>query len=289
LQLARWLTDRKNPLTARVMANRVWQGHFGEGLVRTPNDFGTRGLPPTHPELLDWLATRFVADGWSVKALHRRILLSAAYRMASADDSRPALADPENKLLWRFNRRRLDAEEVRDAMLAVSGGLDRTPGGPHPFPPEHTWRYTQHLPFIKVYDTNRRSVYLMQQRIKKHPFLEVFDGADPNATTARRPLSLTPLQALFLMNSPFAHAQAGRFAERVLRCDGPTARRIDLAYRLALGRPASSEEVDAGEEFLRRCAERLSGTGVPPGGRERAAWASYLRVMFSSNEFAFVD
>ncbi len=288
-QLADWLADSKNPLTARVLVNRVWLHHFGRGLVGTPNDFGARGKPPTHPELLDWLAARFVADGWSVKALHRRILLSAAYSTGSSDDARLAAADPDNELYGRFPHRRLDAEEIRDAMLAVSGGLDRTPGGPHPFPPEAEWRFTQHKPFYAVYDTDRRSVYLMQQRLKRHPYLEAFDGADPNATTAQRGVSTTPVQALFLMNNPFVHAQAARFADRVVAADGGTGERIDLAYRLAFARPPLREEFEAGQDYLRRCEEKLAEASIPTEQRAKAAWASYLRVLYSSNEFVFVD
>ena len=164
--LAGWLTDPSNPLTARVLVNRVWQHHFGHGLVRTPNDFGTRGEPPTHPELLDALALRFVDAGWSIKKLHREILLSATYRMGSVEDAESSRKDPENRFLWTFNRRRLDAEEIRDAVLAVSGALDRSPGGTHPFPSEWTWRYTQHKPFVDDYPSLRRSIYLMQQRIR---------------------------------------------------------------------------------------------------------------------------
>ena len=151
------------------MANRIWQYHFGSGLVATANDFGTRGELPSHPELLDWLATRFVEGGWSVKSMHRLIMNSAAYQQSSEFDVNAAETDPESRLLWRFNLRRLSAEEIRDAMLAVSGELDRTVGGEHPFPTIETWGFSQHMPYYGVYPTNRRSVYLMQQRLKRHP------------------------------------------------------------------------------------------------------------------------
>ncbi|HEY8505692.1 MAG TPA: DUF1549 and DUF1553 domain-containing protein, partial [Gemmataceae bacterium] len=162
LQLARWLTDPANPLTARVMANRVWHYHFGKGIVKTPSDFGVRGAPPTHPELLDWLAARFVAGGWSVKELHRLILRSRAYMLSAAESAENLAADPDNDLHWRFDRRRLDAETIRDTLLALGGNLDRsvTPG-PHPFPPAEKWNFTQHYPFKDDYPTDRRSVYLM--------------------------------------------------------------------------------------------------------------------------------
>ncbi len=169
LQLAEWLSSPKNPLTARVMVNRIWQHHFGEGLVRTPNNFGKQGRPPTHPELLDYLADRFVADGWSVKAMHRMILLSRSYKLSSADDEHDRALDPNNESLWCFDRRRLDAEAIRDSLLAVSGALDRTMAGPHPFPPADTWNFTQHSPFQAVYETNHRSVYLMTQRTAPPP------------------------------------------------------------------------------------------------------------------------
>ena len=289
LQLARWLTDPANPLTARVMVNRVWQHHFGRGLVRTPNDFGTRGEPPTHPELLDYLALRFVEGGWSIKALHRLIVLSATYRMASVEDAESARKDPENKRLWTFNRRRLDAEEIRDAMLAVGGGLDRSRGGPHPFPPEVQWRYTQHKPFVDDYPSRRRGVYLMQQRIRQQPFLATFDGADTNASTDLRKPGTTPQQALFVLNDEFVHEQAGRLADRLAaEADGPAAR-IARAYLLAFGRPPTEAEVREGLEYLDRIDGPLRAAGIADAGRPRAAWASYLRVVLGSNEFVFVD
>ncbi|MSU58829.1 MAG: DUF1553 domain-containing protein [Pedosphaera sp.] len=288
LELAQWLTDAKNPLAARVMVNRIWQHHFGRGIVQTPNDFGTRGKPPTHPELLDYLAAKFIESGWSVKAMQKVVMLSRAYQMSSGDNARSAETDVNNDWLWRFNRRRLAAEEVRDAMLAVGGNLDRTMVGAQPFPPENEWKYTQHTPFVAVYQTDRRSVYLMQQRIKKNPFLEMFDGADTNATTGERPLSTTPLQALFMMNDPFAHTEAERFAERVAKVSDE-AKRIDSAYRIAFGRPATREEIALGGEYLKSCAAELKRTDVPAEKQSRAALASYCRVLLSSNEFLFVD
>jgi hypothetical protein len=277
LELAHWLTDPKNPLTARVMVNRIWQQHFGRGLVRTPNNFGKQGQPPTHPELLDYLAARFVEDGWSVKALHRRILLSRAYQLASAFASN---ADPDNECLAHFERRRLAAESIRDALLAVSGGLDRSKGGPHPFPPENSWGFTQHNPFQAVYPSNRRSVYLMTQRIRRHPFLALFDGADPNSSTAQRGVTTVPTQALFFLNNPFVHEQAGRLAERLLAESGDEARRVERAYRLALGRPPTEDERRAASDYLREATAAQQA---------RQAWAGFARVLFGSNEFIYVD
>jgi hypothetical protein len=226
-----------------VFVNRVWLHHFGRGLVRTPDDFGTRGAPPTHPELLDWLAKRFVADGWSTKALHRRLMLSAAYQMAAVENADYAQRDPQNESLWTFNRRRLSAEEIRDAMLAVGGALDRSPGGPHPFKPEVGWRYTQHNPFVDDFPTDRRSVYLMQQRIRLQPFLGTFDGADTNGVTGQRRTDTPPQQALFMLNSEFAHKQAATLADRLAReaggsgeAGGSIEDRVRRAFALALGR-----------------------------------------------------
>lgn len=288
-ELAQWLTDPSNPLTARVMVNRIWQYHFDKGIAGTPNDFGTRGEPPTHPELLDYLTTRFVASGWSIKALHKLILLSNTYQMANVANAEAAMLDPNNNLLWKFDGRRLSAEEIRDAMLATSSTLDPTMGGAQPFPPEMKLKYTQHRPFLAVYETNRRSVYLLQQRRQKHPLLEVFDGADAKVSTAVRPVSTTPIQALFVMNDPFVHEQARHFAERLIVADPNTGPRIRLAYQLAFARLPTGEEIRSGESYLQSCEEALTQTTMPVAQASSAAWASYTRVLLSSNEFIFVD
>jgi hypothetical protein len=293
LQLAEWLTSPSNPLTARVMVNRIWQHHFGEGLVRTPSNFGKQGQPPTHPELLDYLASSFVENGWSMKALHRQIVLSRTYQMsarvpAPSASRDPQILDPGNRWLWHHERRRLEAEAVRDALLAVSGTLDRTPAGPHPFPPAARWGFTQHNPFQAVYDTRRRSVYLMTQRIRRHPFLALFDGPDPNSSTAQRSITTVPTQALFFLNNPFVHEQANRFAGRLLRATNDEDRRIDLAHRLAFGRPASAAELRESKAFLRR-VEQVAQTAGPPAAQQQAAWAALARVLFADNEFLYVD
>jgi hypothetical protein len=288
-QLADWLADPANPLTARVMVNRVWQGHFGRGLVRSPGDFGTRGEPPTHPELLDWLTTRFIEGAWSIKALHRLVALSATYRMASVEDIDKVWRDPENRLIWTFDRRRLDAEEIRDAMLAVAGMLDCSQGGAHPFPPEWEWRYTQHKPFVDDYPSLRRGVYLMQQRFRSQPFLGTFDGADTNAPTARRTTSTTPQQALFALNNEFVHEHSTRLAARLATEAATPSERIERAIHLAFGRPPGEEEVREGLDYLDRIDAPLRAAGVPDAERSRTAWASYLRVVLGSNEFVFVD
>ncbi|OWK43152.1 PSD1 and planctomycete cytochrome C domain-containing protein [Fimbriiglobus ruber] len=286
LTLTDWLADPKNPLTARVMVNRVWQGHFGAGLVRTPNDFGTRGDPPTHPELLDWLASQFMHNGWSLKTLHKLIMLSDAYQRSSAFDEHNAKLDPGNRLLWRVDRRRLSAEEIRDAILAVSGDLDLTPAGPHPFPDAKSWGYTQHNPFAAVYDHNKRSVYLMTQRIKRHPFLALFDGPDPNTSTAARQTTTVPTQALFFLNDSFVHARAASLAKTLTTLpDGNT--RLDRACKLLYGRPPTDREKAAAARYVETAvADAKSGS---PEEKRRAAWAGWTRVMLCTNEFLYVD
>jgi hypothetical protein len=279
LELARWLTRSNNPLAARVMVNRIWQQHFGRGLVQTPNDFGVRGLPPTHPELLDHLAREFIHSGWSVKAMHRRLMLSAMYQQS------PGLAtDP---LYASFPRRRLSAEEIRDAILAVTGELDLTPGQGHPFPTPTNWGYTQHNPFSAVYDHHQRSVYLMTQRLKRHPFLALFDGADPNASTADRLDTTVPTQALFFLNDPFVHAMAERWAGRLLATTADEQQRIELAWRQAVGRAPTSFEADEAAEFLAAYREELANEKID--NVEVRALAAYLRTLIGSNEFLHVD
>lgn len=284
LQLANWLTDAKNPLTARVMVNRIWQYHFGRGIVPTPSDFGKQGQPPTHPELLDYLATRFIESGWSIKAMHRLVMLSRTYQISSDDDEANTRIDVSNEYLWRFNRHRLDAESIRDTLLMVSGAIDRTPGGPHPFPAMTKWDFTQHNPFKAVYETNRRSVYMMTQRIQRHPFLALFDGADTNASTTTRITSTTPLQSLFFMNDPFVHSQAKAFAARLLKEERDDSRRVERAYWLLFGRPPSAEEANLATSYLGKLQAKVSASDPPT-----KAWESLVRALFMSNEFVYVD
>ncbi len=287
-ELAHWLTRPENPLTARVMVNRIWSWHFGAGLVATENDFGRRGRRPTHPGLLDDLAYRLTASGWSIKAMHRLIMLSATYQLSSESDSTATGTDPADEWLWRFPRRRLDAESIRDAILALGGGLDRSPGGPHPFPPVGT-KFSQHAPFGAVYPSVRRSVYLMNQRIRRHPFLALFDGPDPNASTARRSITTVPTQALYFMNDPFVHEQADGFARRLLASRRDERDRIRLAYRMAMAREPQGAEFEQTEDFLARYRRQLGIEGVPVGEQTRPSWAAFARTLFASNEFLFLD
>jgi hypothetical protein len=199
--------------------------------------------------------------------------------MSCDGDESQFTTDPADDLLWKFRRRRLEAESIRDALLAVSGTLDRRVGGPHPFPPMPSWDYTQHKPFIAVYDNHQRSVYLMSQRIRRHPFFGTFDGAETNMSTSFRITSTTPLQALWMLNDPFVHEQARGFAARLLKERPDVAARIDRAYGLALGRPPSSEESAAGAEFLKSVRTDLD---------ETQSWEAFARILFRLNEFVYV-
>ncbi len=288
-ELAVWLTWKQNTLTPRVMANRIWQYHFGRGLVATANDFGTRGEEPSHPELLDWLATQFIEGGWSVKSMHRLIMNSAAYQQSSEFNATAAEADPDSRLLWRFNRRRLSAEEIRDAMLAVSGDLDRTAGGEHPFPKIESWGFSQHMPYYGVYPTNRRSVYLMQQRLKRHPFLSLFDGADVNVSTSRRELTTVPTQALYLMNSDFVHKRSGSLVAQILKREDHQAARLQRLFQSTLGRAATESELASAAQFLSEYLRALESGTQEAGSAEAFAWSAYARTILTRNEFLFVD
>ena len=288
LQLAKWIVSPDNPLTARVMANRVWQYHFGRGIVPTSSTFGSQGQPPTHPMLLDWLARRFVKDGWSIKNLHRLMMNSSAYRVAGEADAASLAADPPNKLFGRSFRRRLEGEAIRDAFLAVSGTLDTSPAGPHPFPAEDKINYTQHTPFTADYDHNRRSVYLMSRRLGRSPFMNLFDGPDTNVSAANRRSSTVPLQALFMMNSPFVRKASEAFAGRVIKHSDDEAERVERAYVLAFSRPATSVEKMESLEYLKQYRKGLAEAGIK-GDAAKLAWASLSRILLSGSEFVYVD
>ena len=302
-QLAEWLVERNNPLTARVMANRIWQHHFGKGLVPTPNDFGKQGKSPTHPELLDWLATQFIDSGWSVKAMHRVIMLSATYRQAGGVNSETVISNQSGQRAATdslntvslitdyspFPRRRLDAEALRDTLLVLGGNLDTTPTAPHPFPPQTEWKFTQHNPFKAVYESKRRSVYLMTQRIQRHPYLAIFDGADPSTSTAARTSSTTPLQALFLLNDKFVHEQSQAFATRVMKSGKDEKSRVRFAYETALGRPPEKAELEQCRKFFADARARLADSGTPTGEVDVESWRAFIRTILRLNEFAYVD
>jgi len=245
LKFAAWLGDPKNPLPARVMVNRIWHLHFGQGLVNTPNDFGASGARPTHPELLDWLAVQFIQSGWKVKDMHRLIVNSATYRQASVFREKAAAVDADNQWLWRYTPRRLEAEAVRDAMLAVSGQLNPAMGGPSFRPFSVTdFNATFYTPEDRAGpEFSRRTVYRINVNSGKDPLLDAFDCPDPAVKTPRRGATTTPLQALELMNNAFVQRQAKHLAERVLKTAGnePGAA-LTAAYRLTLGRSPDAEE-----------------------------------------------
>jgi hypothetical protein len=285
LNLARWVASPDNPLSARVIVNRVWQGHFGVGLVRTSSDFGTAGEPPTHPELLDWLASWFVENGWSVKKLHRLILSSTTYQMSKQQKSSYQSEDPENLLLWRVPYRRLEAEAIRDGMLAASGRLDRRMYGPSMYPavprgaleghsdPNVVWTASNEA------DAARRTVYAFIKRSLVVPMLDLLDFCDTTRSAARRNVTSVPTQALTLLNGEFVNQQARHFADRLEReagCD--PAGQVDLAFRLALVRPPDEAERRAALSFLAADAR---------GPHE--ALVQFCRALYNANEFVYPD
>ncbi len=288
LELAQWITRKENPLFARVMVNRIWQGHFGRGIVPTASDFGLRGERQSHPELLDWLASRFIESGYSIKAMHRLILSSAAYQRSSRDEPGNVAIDPDNHLLWKFGRRALDAESIRDMMLLLGGNLDGKQPEGHPFPPQSGWGYTIHAPFHAVYDSNHRSVYLMNQRNRRHPYLALFDAADPNVSTAERLPTTTPTQALYLMNSPFVHEQGKGMAKR-LALLGSDVERIQTGHMLTRGFAATPGEISESLEFLKAYRATLVANNTPTDQVAPLAWAALCRVWLTSNAALHVD
>jgi hypothetical protein len=261
LELARWLSNPDHPLTPRVMVNRIWQQHFGEGIVRTPSNFGKLGQPPTHPELLDWLAHEFVRSGWSIKQMHRLIMLSSVYQQSSEADPDTFKRDPGNLLFGRMNRRRLEAEALRDSILAVSGRLDLTRGGPA----------------VRELTIPRRTLYLMTVRSDRSGFGPLFDAADPTSLVEKRTISTVAPQALFLLNNPYMLEQTQALARRIQNADREEHARIKRVYRLLYGRPPSYEEVNLGKNFLQRA-----------GGGE-SSWQEYCEVLLCANEFLYVD
>jgi len=266
MDLARAIASKDNPLTARVWVNRIWLGHFGQGLVRTPSNFGQLGERPTHLELLDWLAIRFMQSGWSMKSLHRDIMLSATYQQSSSGASAANAVDPENRLLSRMNRRRLEVEPWRDALLAVTGRLDPSPGGP-----------SRELGDI---NNRRRTLYGFVSRHRLDDLLRLFDFPDPNITAGQRTVTTVPLQQLFVLNSEFMTAQAKALAQRLTREGPDDAARIRRAYELLFSREPREDELNVGLEFL---------SGPLAAGSDLSALEQYSLALLGSNEFAFVD
>jgi hypothetical protein len=292
--LAEWMASPDNPLTARVMVNRLWHYHFGRGIVNTPSNFGRMGSLPSHPELLDWLATEFVREGWSVKKMHRLILTSQTYQMASSFYRDANFQkDPNNISLWRFPTRRLEAEIIRDAMLSASGQLNMQAGGPPFFPavPKAAfvevarvgkWMLTKEEP-----STWRRSIYSYWKRARKSPMFEVFDQPDTMVTCDRRNSTTVPTQALTLLNDDFVLVQARHFATRVKEAGGDDpAAQVRSAYAIALSREPSTKELTGSVEFLNK--QRAHHAAKPASDPTLAALTDLTHVMLNLNEFLYV-
>jgi hypothetical protein len=265
LELARAITDPNNPLTARVIVNRVWLAHFGQALVGTPSDFGFRSQPPTHPALLDYLAHHFIEHGWSLKWLHRQIVLSAAYAQSSDDVPANAKVDPENTWLWRANRTRLDFETTRDALLAVAGRLDESIGGP---PDKESF-----TPAAK-----RRTLYGFIDRLNLPGIFRTFDYPNPDATSPERPQTTVPQQALFFMNHPLViEAAKGLLARSDVARESDPGAKIARMYLVAFGRQPTAEELSWSSQFVGAAAERP------------AVWNELAQGLLATNEFVFID
>jgi len=277
VQLAEWLTSRDNPQTARVMVNRVWSHLFGQGLVRTPDNFGATGEKPSHPALLDTLAVQFMDNGWSVKQLVRSIVLSRAYQLGSAHDSAANEVDPDNRLVWHQSPRRLDAEAIRDAMLAASGQLDLTAGGASfvaTLGDSYIGKGIKPEAFTE-YESSKRSVYLPIVRDCVPEVLDLFDFAEPSLVVAARDVTNVPSQALYLMNNKFVREQAAALAQRVLAAKPDATQRVELAYQLALGRAATAEESERAQRYI---AEHGSELG----------WTTFCQALFACAEFRYL-
>jgi hypothetical protein len=289
LELARWLTRPDHPLTARVIVNRIWRWHFGQGLVRSVDNFGLLGERPSHPELVDWLARRFVADGWSVKAMHRLLMLSAAYRMSAERDPQAAEIDPDNRLLLRANVRRLEAESIRDSLLAVADLLDRTPGGPaithvknRAFLFDHTSKDET------TYSSRRRSLYLPVIRNHLYDVFQLFDATDATVSNGDRATTTAATQALFALNSDLIIDASQRLAARLLdRADLDDAGRVRLLYLSAYGRQPTAREIERAKAAIARFDEELPAG--EPGPRRALAWALFCHVVLAANEFVFLN
>ena len=297
--LSLWLTRPDHPLTARVMVNRIWQWHFGRGLVATPNNFGQQGDPPTHPELLDWLAVEFIEQGWSIKAMHRLIMLSNTYQMASHHHASNAAIDPQNRYLWRMNRRRLDAEALRDSVLTVAGTLNLKMGGkPVVLPLSEEEKvgmldlYDQWPVSLDSREHNRRSVYLYVKRSFLLPMFSTFDMPDASISCARRNVTTVAPQALALLNSEFMVNQAQAFADQIQKENGKDPRDwVQAAWRLALGRAPSLEETEKALELFNQGPgwDKDGGPSNPPEVARASSLAKLGLLMFNMNEFLYLD
>jgi hypothetical protein len=275
------MTDPSNPLTARVAANRVWQHLFGYGIVRTVNNFGAMGVPPTHPELLDYLAISLVEDDWSIKRLIRRVMLSRTYQLSVAPSAEAFAVDPENRLLWKMHRRRMEAEAMRDTILAASGQLDRSPGEGSIVSHVGDGIIGQKIKTNRlVAETDRRSVYLPILRGVVPEMLASFDFPEPSNMAGQREVTTVPTQALYMMNNPFVIEQADLMADRLLQQEMNDSQRVTFAYKLALARSATEAEV------ARTMAYVDDAKGA---GNDADAWSGFCQALFGSAEFRFLE
>jgi len=289
LELAQWLTSPTHPLTARVAVNRIWRWHFGRGIVRSVDNFGKLGERPTNQPLLDFLAVEFVKSGWSIKAMHRLIMNSSAYQMSTQFDSTAAAADPENLRYWRFERRRLEAEEVRDALLLIGGRLDPKFGGTTFTFKEREYVSGTGSRVIK-YDATRRSVYLPVLRSAVYDVLQAFDFADPSTLEGNRATTTVAPQALFMMNGDLVADSAGSLADRLLAsAELDDSGRVQQAFTSVLGREATSREVDQALELTSAIAAQSAAESIAAPAARRTAWRSLCRVLLASNEFIYVE
>jgi hypothetical protein len=291
LELARWLTSGRHPLTARVFVNRVWRAHFGAGLVRTADNFGLLGETPTHPELLDHLAVQFVKSGWSVKQLHRAILLSSTYQMSTQWNAAAGAVDPENRLLWRMDRRRLEVEEIRDAILATSGALNRTMRGSLlPTPNRNYVTSTANVNPV-VYKIDRRSVYLPVVRSALYEVFQAFDFPDPTTSSGERGNTTVAPQALFMMNSELTATETRRWAESLLKdADNPSdSERLSALFERAYGRPPNSDETTGAIDFFKNYQSALPADAGDEKGKRIRSWQGLCRAVLSANEFLYVE
>lgn len=299
LELARWLASPQHPLTARVMANRIWQWHFGQGLVRSPDNFGRLGERPSHPALLDWLAAEFSGmtasqdrhpRSYSMKSLHRLLIGSAAYRQSTEYNAAAALADPEDRLLWRFHRQRMDVEVLRDSLLAISGRLDETPGGS--MLPTANRAYVTSTANVNpaIYQSNRRSIYLPVVRSALYEVFTAFDFADPSTLAGQRDQTTVAPQALFMMNSEIVYEQSKLLAGQMRdRQDLDVRGRIRHLYALSYSRDASEGEISRASGYLDRIRTAFIQSGVDPADADLRAWTSFCRALLSANEFVYVE
>jgi hypothetical protein len=301
-ELAQWIIDPQHPLTSRVIVNRVWRWHFGRGLVPSTDNFGLLGEPPSHPELLNWLACRFVADGWSLKSLHRLIVTSAVYQQHSGANSSEAHGlqpvgvggptpprDPENRLYARFPVRRLEAEALRDALLAVSGQLDDTMGGSLLKVKNRAYFFDHTSKDLTDYTSSRRSLYLPVVRNNLYDVFQLLDAPDATIPTSDRATTTVAPQALLMLNSDFVMDCAAKFAERLLSEPSNDAARVRRMYVIAYGREATEQEVSDSAAFLSELDRTLTATQPDAAERRRQAWSVLCQVGLAGNEFVYVE